>query len=520
MALVICRLKLRLYRRSFERSMGKASFVGSLLFAAALAGRLVAAFVEPPANLAHGGGPYLVTLFSLAAGVWIALAILTLTSGEMLPPGLLTAYPLSRRSRTIGLFAASFIGVAPLATLIAFLSALVGFANSPLAAVVIVLAALLGTAFCLALSVIVSTSLGLLMHSRRGRDIGAIVGGCVGGLGYLIYKEVQDILDSAAPSRGGTVVDVLTATPAGALGRAIAEARSGSVALAGALLLASAVVVIGMLALWSGVVERLSVEASGLGGAVSKRRDDRLSLPISLFRHFPDQRAAVGCAAELRSIQRDPRRLMQYIGGLVIAALVVGLWQYKAGGIDPTFAGWAGVFLLQTTAPAQFAFDADATWAYVVAAGNPRSDLLGKNLALLIIAMVVLTPIACVLALTSGRADLLAGAVIAALGSSMAWIGMGSIASLVTPVGIPRDPNKVPKPSAGLRLLGFMGICMALALPPPALAYLSERAGATNVPGAALGLVYGAAVWWLGFRSAGMRLERRHPEIAAALITA
>ena len=510
--LAVGAVKLALYRSSLRRPFGWVSLIGSLAMSGVVASRMAEPLASPPAGLADGGAPFLVTLFALSAVGWLMLSVLTITSGEMLPAGLLSQFPLSSRARAAGLLTAALIGVTPLATLVGLGAALLGFGVTPIGVAAIVLA----TVFCVSLHLLVSALIGAAMRSRRGRDVGVLIGGIAAALAWFLYRRSNGILSDAASAHGSTVTDLLGITPPGTFGRAIV---SGPLEGLGLLALGAAQTLV-VLAIWAWLVERslthdaVSVESTRASDAGT------LALPLRLLDRLGDRRAAAVCSAEVRATLRDPRRLMQYVSGLVIGCAFVGILQAKSGGLTPLFVSWAAVFLLQTGAPAQFAFDADAAWAFVVSHGRASSDLFGKNLALLVCALPILLAMTIGLMIFTDDPASGPGAFLAAIGAVMTWLGAGSIASVRAPVGIPLDPTKVPKPSAGLRLLGLMGVCMLVVCPAPSFAYAGELMTGSSLPGGLAALAYGALVWRIGFVRAARRLERRQPEIAAALMTA
>ena len=509
--LAVGALKLALYRSSLRRPFGWVSLLGSIAMSAVVASRIALPLASPPDGLPGAGGPYLVTLFALSAAGWLMLSVLTITSGEMMPAGLLAGFPLAAPQRALGLFLAAVLGVTPIATLIGLGGALAGFGVTPVSVAAVVLA----TVFCVSLNLLASALMGAAMRSRRGRDLGVVIGGLCGALAWFLYREAGSILHGASAARGSSAIDLLSATPPGSFGRAItAEPLAGL-----GLLALGAVETLAMLVLWAWLVDRSLTRDAVSAGSARRAVVGRLALPLRLLDRLGDRRAAAVCSAEVRATLRDPRRLTQYVSGLVLAGAFVGILQVKSGGLTPLFAGWAAIFLLQTTAPAQFAFDADATWAFVVAHGRPRSDLLGKNLALCVCALPLLAAITVGLMIVTDDPLSGPGAFLAACGAVMAWLGAGSIASVRAPVGIPIDPTKVPKPSAGLKLLGLMGLCMLAVVPAPSLAYGGEVAWGSSLLGGVAALAYGAIVWRIGFGRAARRLERRHPEIAAALMT-
>ena len=213
--LAVGALKLALYRSSLRRPFGWVSLLGSIAMSAVVASRIALPLASPPDGLPGAGGPYLVTLFALSAAGWLMLSVLTITSGEMMPAGLLAGFPLAAPQRALGLFLAAVLGVTPIATLIGLGGALAGFGVTPVSVAAVVLA----TVFCVSLNLLSSALIGAAMRSRRGRDLGVVIGGLCGALAWFLYREAGSILHGASAARGSSAIDLLSAIPPGSFGR-------------------------------------------------------------------------------------------------------------------------------------------------------------------------------------------------------------------------------------------------------------------------------------------------------------
>src|SRR5204863_6242825 len=153
------RLKLRLLRNGVRAGWQRAAgMIVGLVFSIPLAivgfGILAAARSERADQSAIA-----VLVFTAVFLGWACFPVLGFGSDETLDPTRLALFPLGRRDLMPGLLAASVIGVAPLATVLALSGSLVGFAPASLGAVVVAAAPLVELALCLTASRAVVTAL-------------------------------------------------------------------------------------------------------------------------------------------------------------------------------------------------------------------------------------------------------------------------------------------------------------------------------------------------------------------------
>ncbi len=93
-----------------------------------------------------------IVVFGLATLGWAIFPVLGFGTDETLDPQRLATLPLTRRQLVTGVFAASLVGVAPLATLVAFSGALVGLAHNLTSAALIAIAAVESLLLCVVAS--------------------------------------------------------------------------------------------------------------------------------------------------------------------------------------------------------------------------------------------------------------------------------------------------------------------------------------------------------------------------------
>lgn len=509
--IAILRLKLRLYRRSVTGVAGWVGFVGSIALAIGSGVHLGLRLYDPPVHLTDPAG-YVTTVLAVGASFWLTLAVLSVTSGEMLPPALLRTFPLGHRRRALGVLAASLIGAGTISTTIVVVSAVGGFADGPRDIGLIALAAIVYVVGGSTISMLVATAMRRLLQTRRGHDASSLLALASGLLVMWLYRRGTQF---DANAEGGLTTTALDLTPIGAAGEAIAATGDGRQSIA-LLWLVAGIISVSVLAALYLVIEphSLTMPARAVRHGWRTGRGGLLDFAPPWL--GTRTRAGAVCIAEIRATARDSRRLVHYGLPLVLSFVVFATWHRSSGALTPNIIAWMPVIALQAAGSTQFAFDGKAAWQYVVAAGRPSADLLGKNLALVALVMPALLAAGVVAGVSGGHLERLATAAVAALGAIAAWLGPGSIVSVRLPFGIPSDPSRVPRGSRGGLALVSVPICMGISTVAPVLFALGS-ASAGAVVGALLALAYGGVVWLVCFTIAARTCDRRQPEIAARL---
>ena len=111
-----------------------------------------------------------IVVFAFATLGWTVLPILGFGNDETLDPQRLATLPLTRRQLVTGVLAASLLGVAPLATLVALSGAFVGLVHNGLSAALVALAIAATLLLCVVASRTLVALLVPVLRSRRGRD--------------------------------------------------------------------------------------------------------------------------------------------------------------------------------------------------------------------------------------------------------------------------------------------------------------------------------------------------------------
>ena len=162
------RLKLRLLRNGLTIGQGAVLFAIGAFGAGAVG--LTGFAVLAGARGDNTAPDLAIVVFGIATLGWAVLPILGFGNDETLDPQRLATLPLTRRQLVTGVLAASLLGVAPIATLIALSGALFGLAHDVTSGVLITIAIGLTLLLCVVASRTMVALLVPMLRSRRGRD--------------------------------------------------------------------------------------------------------------------------------------------------------------------------------------------------------------------------------------------------------------------------------------------------------------------------------------------------------------
>jgi ABC-2 type transport system permease protein len=450
---------------------------------------------------------------------WLFLPLVFFGVDESLDPAGFALLPLSRRTLIGGLFVSSLAGVPALTTLVATLgmvegSARLGGAGAALAELVGVL---LGLLLCAAVSRSVTSAFATALRSRRGRDLAtvllAVVAALIGPLQLLALAGAQH----ADWDRVAGVARVAGWTPFGApysLGVDVAQGRLWAVPVKLVIVLAA---IGGLLWWWSATLERAMVGTASAGG---RPRAAHAGNPVAqlIFRWLPPTRFGALVAREVRYWWRESRRRASLITLTVVGVFLPVMLSLAGAG--------AGSMLLFVGALAavglanQFGFEGNAYAANVVAGVPGRIELQSRvaGYALYVV------PLFAVIAIVVGFVDGNPGQIPARFGVLIAAFGTGL--AVILPISVraayalPDSANPFALSSGGgltKGLVSFGGLIAAVigTLPIQVGAYLLGDAWLWI--GLPVGLAYGAGAFWLGAYLGGDHLDRRMPELLAAV---
>jgi ABC-2 type transport system permease protein len=519
------RLKLRLLRNSLHAGQAGVLFVmgaiGSGLLALFGFTSLAAARADPT------GDSVAIVVFGIATLGWTVLPILGFGNDETLDPQRLATLPLTRRQLVTGVLAASLVGVAPLATFIAFTGALAGFAEGFTSTVLILIAIVLNLLLCVVASRTLVAVLVPILRSRRGRDFTI--------LAVTLLGLLPPLLELFA-ARGGNnrdwhrtfnqVAHRVRFTPFAWGGSAVGDASQGHALAALGFLLAVAALIAVLLSVWSHALERGMTSSDSPAPPARRTTTARGLIPRALW-FLPYNRTGAVAAKELRYYARDPRRRAPLIGALVIPA--VALTASLSG--RPNQSPATTLLALVAVLPAagltlnQFGLDGGAFWANVAAGNDPRADITGKNIASLLV-MVPLAGVATIVCatfthgwsyvpLTLGLAPALFGVL----------LGVGDVMSVLVPYAMPDRRNPLalnPGQGCATMLAGFaalavQGILLAPVAAVTGVLLYTQPLGIATIIAIAIANVYGGAIWYWGRRIAWRRAWWRLPDLLLAV---
>jgi ABC-2 type transport system permease protein len=450
---------------------------------------------------------------------WLFLPLVFFGVDESLDPARFALLPLSRSTLVRGMFVASLAGVPALATLLAT-TGMVGTAvrlGGFLAGTVELVGVVLGLLLCAALSRAVTSAFATALRSRRARDLAtvllAVVAGLLGPIQLLALAGVQH----ADWDRIAAVARLIAWTPLGApysMGLDVAADQVWAVPIKLAVVL---VTIGGLLWWWSATLERAM-----LGTASSSRSSSavRRGTPISqlLLPLLPTTRFGALASREARYWWRETRRRASLITFSVVGVFLPVVLAVTSGGASGmlVFVGALAAVGLAN----QFGYEGSAYAANVTAGVPGRVELHSRVAGYSLYVLPLLVAIAAVVGAVSGRQAAipsLVGTLVAAYGTGLA---------VVLPISV-RGAYALPDTSnpfalsagSGLAkgLMSFGGLFAAIVgtIPMQVAAYLLGDVWLWI--GLPVGVAYGTGAYVLGSRLAGDLLDRRMPELLAAV---
>jgi ABC-2 type transport system permease protein len=422
-------------------------------------------------------------------------------------------------------FAASLVGVAPLATLLALSGALVGLTHSVASFVLIAIAVVLSLLLCVVASRTIVAVMVPILRSRRGRDSTILAMTLLALTPPLLelfatrHTDGSDFTETVVE-----IADRVRYTPFAWGGTAAADAAQGRYVSSVALLLAVGGLIGLLLWIWSRSLERALTTADP--AATTPTRGRASGLIPAWLRFVPHNRIGAVAAKDLRYYSRDPRRRAPLIGAMIVpaVALFASLSRNTDQPAATTLLGLIAVLPAAGLTLNQFGLDGAAYWSSVAAGNDPRADLIGKNLASLLV-MVPLAAVSAVIcaAFADGWAYLpltlgLAPAIFGVL------LGVGDVVSVRAPYAMPdrRSPLAFnPGQGCASMLAGFGALAVQgmlifpMALLTAVLVTTLPLAVATVVV-LVIANVYGAFIWVRGRNMAARAIWWRLPELLDA----
>ena len=466
-----------------------------------------------------------IVIFAAVTLLWTVVPLLGFGTDETLDPQRLALLPLTPRQLLRGLLVAALIGVAPVATLVGLSGAVVGMSNGVASALLIAVAVAATLLLCVVASRTLIAVLAPLLRSRRGRDL-MIMTITLGVFVPQSFRLLSARSGGDAHQAFAEIADRVRYTPFGWGGLAVTEAGQRHFLAAIGALAAVVALIVALLWIWMKVMPRAMTSSDAAAPAKARGRRRGTLIP-ALFPFLSRNRTGAITAKDLRYYVRDPRRR----GPLIAALIVPGLFLF--GTLRNASARPASATLLALVAllPAsgltlnQFGLDGAALWTLIVSGNDARADIVGKNLAtVVLVAPLVAVPALATAAVTNGWAYL---PVTIGLAPGMLGVilAVGNIVSVYAPYALPdrRNPlaaNPGQGCVGGLAALAALFVDTIILLPVGifvAVVLQVFALPAASVLAVGFTTVYGFLAWTLGSRVAEHRVQWRMPELLEAV---
>ncbi|MGH3877050.1 MAG: hypothetical protein ACRDSK_08455 [Actinophytocola sp.] len=508
---VLIRMKWRVLRNSLRGNQAWVTGAGAVVGLLAALGTIALSAVDH--DRAGVGVDVLAAIFLVWTVGWLFAPVFTGGGDETLRPEHFALLPIGRWRLAGGLLGAAFVGVPAVVTFLAFGGLLV-FAEGAVAAAVTVVVWPLQLVFVVLLSRVMMASLGAVLRSRRGRDLGVVLAALVGLSGFALQAAFQSVGPVLVEGRSPTLSTVLRALPSGWGTVAVDASARGEWLLVLGAVAGLLVLVAGLLAVWGVLLERRTTRVAVNIGPRERRTRSGLG------HWLPPTRIGAVAGKELRTWARDARRRVALLSMLFLGVFVSVL--PAVTGDDPgslQFTAPVVVTLSCLLAGNLYGMDGSALWHTLVVPGAEEVDVRGRQLAWLLI----VGPVALVLALVlPALTD--PSTYPGALGLVPALLGAGSGLVLMLSVytGYPMPPQQANPFAAGgnpglARVGKQMGIALLMVVVALPVILIVAFGSGTPVEWLALpvGLGVGVLGWWWWGRLAVRRLTARGPELLA-----
>jgi ABC-2 type transport system permease protein len=452
---------------------------------------------------------------------WTTIPVLTLGTEGTLDPSRLALFPLRARDLMPGLMLARLAGAGGLFTAEVLVGGFVAQARSPETALAALLAAGLVLVLSLAASGAVTSALAGAAQKRRWRDVVLFAGPAFAIATNVGVRFIGEDVFGRVSGRRAALRRVLDLLPPAWPARAVQSIGEGHLAVAGAVLVALAVVGWALVRLWQNLLEGALVEVSETRMEGGKRAP--LLLPG--FSRLRDQRMAAVASRELRLSWRDPRQRAALLGSSAPAFVMLAQGFSGTNPIPLELVALMTLMPLAAQASNLFGFDGPAYWMHAAAGEEVRTDLVAKGAVKVAMAVTLAAALVTVLALRSG--SWAGGRIAVALAMTFAGgcvlAGVGSWFSVTSPVPMVdrRDPfssGNSGRSSGSLLTFVAMMATPALVLG-VSLALYSVLDGHPVLRGAVLALMVtaGLVIWQAGLAAAERADRGRDPDLLGRL---
>ncbi|MFC0673045.1 hypothetical protein [Brachybacterium hainanense] len=443
----LLKLKWTLWKRSYRKNVGKliGTIIGSLYGLGGLVGMTFAlvalVFVDGEGGLfaavVRGVG-------ILATLLWLVVPVFAFGLDDTLDPRAFAIYPRTPRELQPGMFLAALLSLPTLFTVVAALLFSVfegiflvlhgaGAVPTVLGLVLLVPANLAGIALCVLLPRAILAHSAGRASSRRGREIGSILGMVVliGGLyGFSLFA--QSINGASIEVIGRKLLEavgVLSWTPLGALFSVPVDLASGDYLPALVRLVIGAASIVGLWLWWRSSLGAALTSAL-IGDSSSGTTAEKPLVP----RFAPRNALGASIGRSLRYWRRDSR----YIAAIAVMPLML-VFFVAMGMLGPAgpfmgilglllIAGMGGISLMN-----EIGFDGPSGWVTMTAGLPSRPNLAGRVIALALFAVPFIAIASIAVPLLLGRGELIAMMLPGTLGLLLSGLGVSVLISVLLP---------------------------------------------------------------------------------------
>ncbi len=467
--------------------------------------------------------PIIVTLFTVQLVAWMVTPLLAFGVDETVDPARFALLPIRAQTLQRGLLVTSLIGFFPAANVVILIGAAVALGVPWSVLPIALICAGVQLVTCVVLSRAASTSMSGLMSSRRGRDLGMVVGLLI----FLLYMVFVTVINN--PGNGNalqdgtlTVAAALQWLPPGALASLPGLIASGEFAKAA---LAAVIALVG-LALswwwWSVALQKslTTVPSTTAGSSPAGRGAGSTSVGVGVR---GTMRVVVDRDRVL--VWRDPMRRMPWL----LMGVLTLVWPFLVvQGKGAVFAVAFGAILCGAQAGNQYGVEGSGLWLHLQTIADrtrARGEVLGHAVVTVIPGTVIVLIAIAVQAIFRDDYDKIPAAIGVCLGALLGATATASWLSAKLPYAQPQSRkslfvSSVPgqKGRTVVASLGLMVGGILVALPAAAVAALSLLVAGwwgwvALIVGPALGVV---ALWVAARMAAAMYLDRS-PEIFAVV---
>lgn len=526
MVALLVRLKLTLLRNSLRRSVWRTvGLVIGLIYGlgvvvAVLIGMVALRFTSPALT-----GDVTVLVFGAMTLGWLVFSLLVFGVDETVDPGKFALFPVSARHLMPGLFVAGLLGTPGVATVLVSTGLVITWSRGVLLTIAAVVASPLGIALCFLLSRAATAAFASALSARKFRDFATVALVIFGvGLG-LLGNLVGNFSDSNPAQMRGLLANAARAmswTPFGWPWAIPADVAARSWLRAAVHLLLT----VGLLSLlwwvWGHYLDRNLVSPLETGGGATKVKSRRNSVG-HLFPPTPAGAVAIRC---LHYWRRDPRYLGAIAGMLVAPIIIIVSQLITPHGVvqlavfAPAFLG----LLLGTSLAQDLSYDGNAVWQHVSTGIAGVDDRRGRSWAILSIALPIMIVVQLGAVAFAGHWELLVSAIAVDAVTIMSSLGVGAWAGAIWQwPAPPPGANPFQKSGSGggfQSALGFgltTGLALAGSLPTIAMVVAGIWIPWLGWLALPLGVGTGLLIMKLGLVKGGALLDRRWPEVLAAV---